>query len=320
MIASASKTRPRSIIIDTDPSPDDAVAMLVALAAPEDLEVLAVTTVAGNVPVELTSKNALKALELARRTDVKVYRGAAAPLVRPLVTAEQVHGRTGFDGYDLPEPTMPLAPGFAPDAIVELVMSRAAKTVTMCCLAPLTNLALAMAREPRLAGHLEAIVLMGGAFSEGGNITPAAEFNLYVDPEAAHRVFCCGASITMIPLDCTHQARTTRARLEQLRALQTPLAEAFYHLLTFNKRFDENKYSWEGGPLHDPTVIAYLLRPELFSGRHVHVAIECASPLTVGTSVVDWWGVTGLQPNALVLREVDAVGYFELVIERLAKL
>ncbi len=145
--------------------------MLVALASPEELEVLAVTTVAGNVPVELTTKNALKALELARRTDVQVYRGAAAPLVRPLVTAEQVHGRTGFDGYDLPEPTMAPAEGFAPDAIVELVMSRPAKTVTMCCLAPLTNLALAMAREPRLAGHLEAIVLMGGAFSEGGNIT-----------------------------------------------------------------------------------------------------------------------------------------------------
>ena len=294
--------------------------MLVALASPEELEVLAVTTVAGNVPVELTTKNALKALELARRTDVKVYRGAAAPLVRPLVTAEQVHGRTGFDGYDLPEPTMAPAEGFAPDAIVELVMSRPAKTVTMCCLAPLTNLALAMAREPRLAGHLEAIVLMGGAFSEGGNITPAAEFNLYVDPEAAHRVFSCGAPITMLPLDCTHQARTTHARLKKLRALETPVAEAFYHLLVFNKKFDENKYGWEGGPLHDPTVIAYLLQPELFSGRPVHVAIECASPLTLGMSVVDWWGVTGMEPNTLVLREVDADSYFDLVIERLGRL
>lgn len=311
---------PRSIIIDTDPSPDDAIAFLVALASPQELEVLAITTVAGNVPLELTSKNARKALELAARTGVKVYRGAAAPLVRTLVTAEVVHGRTGFDGYDLPEPSMPFAEGFAPDAIVELVMSRPAQSVTLCCLAPLTNIALAMAREPRLAGHLQQIVLMGGAFSEGGNITPAAEFNIFVDPEAAARVFSAGTPLTMIPLDCTHQARTTAARLNRLRAVGTSLAEAFYHLLRFNKRFDENKYGWEGGPLHDPTVIAYLLRPEIFAGRRVHVAIECASPLTLGMTIVDWWNVTKAEPNALVLRSIDADAYFDLVIERLSRL
>ena len=311
---------PRSIIIDTDPSPDDAIAFLMALAWPEEFEVLAITTVAGNVPLTLTAKNARKALELARRTDVKVYAGAAAPLVRPLVTAEQVHGRTGFDGYDLPEPTMPISAGVAPDVIVDLVMSRPAGSVTMCCLAPLTNLALAMIHEPRLAAHLQQIVLMGGSFSEGGNITPAAEFNLFVDPEAAHRVFSSGTPIVMIPLDCTHQARSTKARLEKLRGLGTPLAEAFYHLISFNKRFDEKKYGWEGGPLHDPTVIAYLLKPELFRGRQVHVAIECSSPLTLGMSVVDWWGVTDRKPNALVLREIDADGYFDLVIESLSRL
>ena len=208
---------PRPIIIDTDPSPDDAVAFLTALASPEELEVLAITTVAGNVPLNLTSKNARKALELARRTDTKVYAGAFAPLVRPLVTAEQVHGKTGFDGYDLPEPVTPLADGFAPHAIVDLVMSRPRNEVTLCCLAPLTNVALALAKEPRLAAHLREIVIMGGAFSEGGNITPALQSSTSVhDPEAA------GASsrlrpapITMIPLDCTHQARTTRARLRQ---------------------------------------------------------------------------------------------------------
>ena len=173
---------PRPIIIDTDPSPDDAVAFLTALASPDELEVLAITTVAGNVPVHLTSKNARKALELARRTETPVYAGAAAPLLRPLVTAEEVHGKTGFDGYDLPDPVTPLAKGFAPDAIVDLVMRRPPGEVTLCCLAPLTNIALAMAKEPCLAGHLREIVIMGGAFSEGGNITPAAEFNISEAP------------------------------------------------------------------------------------------------------------------------------------------
>jgi purine nucleosidase len=311
---------PRPIIIDTDPSPDDAVAFLVALASPEELEVLAITTVAGNVPVNLTSKNARKALELAKRTETPVYAGAAAPLLRPLVTAEEVHGKTGFDGYDLPEPTTPLAKGFAPDAIVDLVMSRPAGEVTLCCLAPLTNIALAMAKEPRLAGHLREIVIMGGAFSEGGNVTPAAEFNIYVDPEAAARVLGCGAPIVMIPLDCTHRALSTMPRLEKLRSFGTPVTEAFYHLLKFNKLFDEHKYGWEGGPLHDATVTVYLLAPQIFSGRKVNVEVECSSPLTLGMTVVDWWGVTGRTPNVLFLRDINADAYFDLVIDRMAKL
>jgi purine nucleosidase len=311
---------PRSIIIDCDPSPDDAVAILVALASPEELDVLAVTTVAGNVPLPLTSKNARKALELARRTGTPVYAGAAAPLVRKLITAEHVHGRTGFDGYELPEPTMPLAAGFAPDAIVDFVMSRKAGDVTLCCLAPLTNIALALTKEPRLGSHLREIVLMGGAFSEGGNITPAAEFNIYVDPEAAQRVLDCGAPITMIPLDATHQALTTEDRLDQLRSIGTPVSEASYHLLKFNKIFDQSKYGWPGGPLHDATVIAYLLAPEIFSGRKLNVTVECASALTLGMTVVDWWSVTEKPKNVQFLREINADGYFNLVIERLARL
>jgi inosine-uridine nucleoside N-ribohydrolase len=311
---------PRSIIIDTDPSPDDAVAFLVALASPEELDVLAITTVAGNVPLPLTSKNALKALELAHRTATPVYAGASGPLIRPLITAEHVHGATGFDGYDLPDPVTPIAQGFAPDVIVDFVMSREPGEVTLCCLAPLTNIALALARESRLPARLREIVLMGGSFSEGGNVTPAAEFNIYVDPEAASRVVQCGAPITMIPLDCTHQALTTPARLEKLRSIGTPVAEAFYHLLKFNKTFDEQKYGTDGGPLHDATVIAYLLKPDLFSGRTVHVDVECASELTLGMTVIDWWSVTGKHPNVKVLREIDAQGYFDVVIERLRRL
>ncbi|GAA4500144.1 nucleoside hydrolase [Gluconacetobacter tumulicola] len=309
----------RAIIIDTDPSPDDAVAFLMALASPDELEVLALTTVGGNVPLALTTRNALMALELAGRGDVPVYAGAAGPLVGALRTAEHVHGTTGFDGYDLPPPSLQAAEGFAPDRIVELVMSRPRDSVTLCCLAPLTNIALAMAREPRLAGHLHGIVLMGGARTEGGNITPAAEYNIHVDPEAAARIFESGVPITMIPLDCTHRALTTAARMARLRAIGTPLAEAFYHLLTFNKRFNARQWGTDGGPLHDPTVIAALLRPDLFSGRLAHVGVECHGTLTRGMTVIDWWSVTGRHPNALVLNRVDAEGYFDLVIERLSR-
>lgn len=307
------------IIVDTDPSPDDAVTFLAALGSPDEVDLLAITTVAGNVPLPLTTKNALKALELAGRTDVPVYTGADAPLTRPLATAEYVHGRTGFDGYDLPEPTTPPAPGFAPDKIIELVMSRPEKTVTILALAPLTNIALALAKEPRLAGHLKSIILMGGARSEAGNVTPAAEFNIYVDPEAAVRVFAAGVPLAVIPLDCTHLALTTKARMERLRAIGTPLAEAFYHLLTFNKLFDEKKFQRDGGPLHDPTTLAYLLRPALFSGRDVNIEIS-TDALTRGMTVVDWFGVTGRPINARYLTEIDADGYFDLIIDRLGRL
>lgn len=308
----------KSIIIDTDPSPDDAVAFLMALGSPDELELLAITTVGGNVPLHYTTKNALKALELVGRSDVPVYAGASGPFMRVLETAEYVHGQTGFEGYDLPDPKMKAAEGFAPQKIVELVMSRPEKTVTLGCLAPLTNIALAMTMEPRLAARLEGIVLMGGARSEGGNVTPAAEYNIYVDPEAARKVFECGAPIVMIPLDCTHKALTRKDRLARLRAVGMPHMEAFYHLLEFNKRFDEQAWGMDGGPLHDPTVIAYMLRPELFKGRFVNVEISCDEELTRGMTVVDWHSVTKRRKNALVLTEIDADGYFDLVIERLA--
>lgn len=309
---------PKSIIVDTDPSPDDAVAFLMALGSPKELELLAITTVGGNVSIDYTTRNALMSLELVGRTDIPVYAGAAGPFMRPLRTAEHVHGNTGFEGYDLPDPVTKPTPGFAADAIVDLVMSRPEKTVTLCCLAPLTNIAMAMTKEPRLASRLEGIVLMGGARSEGGNITPAAEYNIYVDPEAAKKVFDCGTPIVMIPLDCTHKALTTKARLDRLRAAGGSHMEAFYHLLTFNKQFDEKTWAGDGGPLHDPTVISYLLNPELFSGRTVNVEISC-DELTRGMTVVDWRSVTDRPKNALVLTEIDADGYFNLVIERLLR-
>ncbi len=312
-------TMTRKIIIDTDPGQDDAVAILLALASPE-LEVLGVTAVAGNVPLALTENNARKICELAGRPDIRVFAGADRPMQRKLVTAEHVHGKTGLDGPTLPEPVMPLQSQHAVDFIIETLLREDSGSVTLCPLGPLTNIATAMVREPAIIPRIAEIVLMGGGFFEGGNITPAAEFNIYVDPEAAKIVFGAGIKLTMIPLDCTHQALTTRARVDRFRALKTPAGVATAELLDFFERFDEHKYGTDGGPLHDPCVIAFLLKPELFKGRMINVEIETASELTLGMTVADWWGVTSRPKNCFMLRSVDAAGFFELLTERLARL
>jgi purine nucleosidase len=309
----------RKIIIDTDPGQDDAVAILLALASPE-LEVVGITTVAGNVPLALTQKNARIVCELAGRPDVKVFAGAARPLVRPLVTAEHVHGKTGLDGPVLPDPQMPLQTRNAVDFIVEAIMSEPEGAITLCPIGPLTNIALALVREPRIAGRIREIVLMGGGYFEQGNVTPAAEFNIYVDPHAAATVFGSGIPIVMMPLDVTHKALTTRVRVEAFRAMGTAVGTATAELLDFFERFDEAKYGSDGGPLHDPCVIAWLIRPELFSGRHCNVEIETASELTLGATVVDWWGVTDRPKNVHVMRDIDDEGFFALLIERLGRL
>ncbi|MHA1189514.1 MAG: nucleoside hydrolase, partial [Alphaproteobacteria bacterium] len=264
---------PRQIIIDTDPGQDDAIAILLALASPE-LEVLALTIVAGNVPLALTEINARKICELAGRPDMPVYAGADRPLMRALVTAEEVHGKTGLDGPNLPEPTMTLRDGHAVEFIIETLMARPDNSVTLCPLGPLTNIALALCREPAIAPKIREIVLMGGGFFEGGNVTPAAEFNIYVDPHAAHIVLGAGIPTVMIPLDCTHKALTSRRRVAAIEQIGTPVTTAATALLDFFERFDEEKYGTDGGPLHDPCVIAYLLAPDLFSGRTVNVAVE----------------------------------------------
>jgi len=309
----------RKIIIDTDPGQDDAVAILLALGS-DELDVAGITAVAGNVPLKRTETNARKICELAGRPDIKVFSGAVRPLVRPLVTAEHVHGKTGLDGPVLPEPTMPLQKQHAVDFIVETLMNEEAGTVTLCALGPLTNLALALIREPRIAARIREIVLMGGGFFEGGNITPTAEFNIYVDPHAAEVVFRCGAPIVVMPLDVTHKALTTGKRIEALRRLGTRVGDATAALLDFFERFDEEKYGTDGGPLHDPCVIAYLLKPDLFRGRRCNVAIETASELTMGMTVIDWWAVTDRPKNAMVMRDIDADGFFALLTERLGRL
>ncbi len=311
---------PRKIIIDTDPGQDDAVAILLALASPAEIEVLGLTAVAGNVPLELTARNARMVCELAGRPDLAVHAGCDRPLLQPLRTAEHVHGRTGLDGPDLPDPTMPLAAPHAVDFIVETLRSHPPGSVTLCPLGPLTNIATAFRRAPDIVARVAGIVMMGGAYFEVGNVTPAAEFNIHVDPHAAAIVFGAGVPLTVMPLDVTHKALVTRPRNDAFRALGTPVGSAVARMTDFFERFDKEKYGSPGAPLHDPCVIAYLLRPELFSGRHVNVAVETASPLTLGMTVADWWGVTDRAPNALFMGDLDADGVFALLTERLARL
>ncbi|MFP3881692.1 MAG: nucleoside hydrolase [Actinomycetota bacterium] len=309
----------KPIIIDTDPGQDDAVAILTALASPAELAVLAITAVAGNVPIDLTVRNSLALVELAGREDVPVYRGSVRPMVKDLVTAEYVHGPTGLDGADLPPPTLKTSPGHAVEGIVELVNS-SDRPVTVCTLGPMTNLALALVRDPSIAQKIEQIVMMGGGFFEGGNTTPAAEFNIFVDPHAAHVVFTSGIPIVMMPLDVTHKALTTPDRLDRFTKLGTPAGDAVAGMLGFYDRWDMEKYGLPGGPLHDPTVIAYLLQPDLFDGRNVSVEIEITPGPTLGMTVIDWWGVTDDPPNALVMNAIDADGFFDLLVERIGRL
>ncbi len=313
-------SQPRKIIIDTDPGQDDAVAILLALASPDEIDLLGITAVAGNVPLELTQKNARMICELARRSDIPVFAGCDRPLNHPLVTAEHVHGKTGLDGPDLPDPTMPLQDQHAVDFIVKTLRREPSGSITLCPIGPLTNIATALQRAPEIASRVEEIVLMGGAYFEVGNVTPAAEFNIYVDPEAAEIVFKSGTQITMMPLDITHKALVTPPRNEAFRALGTDVGVAVAQMTDFFERYDKEKYGSEGAPLHDPCVTAFLIRPELFSGRHVNVEIETQSELTRGMTVADWWGVTDRPPNVTFMMELDAGGLFDLLTERLARL
>ena len=309
----------RKIIIDTDPGQDDAVAILLALASPE-LQVLGIVAVAGNVPLALTERNARRVVELAGRPEVPVHAGAARPLVRPLVTAEHVHGRTGLDGADLPEPRVPLHPRHGVDFIIETVLAAEPGEVTLCTLGPLTDAALALQRAPEIASRIGGIVMMGGAYFEVGNITPAAEFNIHVDPHAADVVFGSGVPITVLPLDVTHGALATPERLARIGSLGNRTGAVVASMLGFSQRFDTQKYGGPGAPLHDPNVIAWLLRPDLYAGRRVNVMVETASPLTLGMTVADYWRVTDRPANALFLRSVEANGFYDLVTERLARL
>lgn len=294
------------------------MAILTALASPDELEVLAITAVAGNVPLHHTVANSLKLVELAGRREVPVYRGASRPMIKELVTAEYVHGPTGLDGSDLPPPSLEPANGHAVTAIIDLVMSH--DGVTLCTLGPMTNVGLALALEPAIAERIEQLILMGGGFFEGGNTTPAAEFNIFVDPHAAHRVFTSGIPLVMMPLDVTHKALATPERLQRFKDLGNRAGAAVYGMLDFYDRWDMEKYGMPGGPVHDACVTAYLLEPDIFGGKHVYVEIDHSSGPAQGMTLVDWWGVTGKEPNCTVMNTVDADRFFDLLVDRIGRL
>ena len=310
----------RRIIIDTDPGIDDAVAILLALASPGELDVLGIVTVAGNLPLPLTERNARRICELAGRADIPVYAGCARPMLRPLATAESIHGETPRDRLLLPEPTMALRPQHGVDFLIETLRDKEAGTITLCALGPLTNIAMALVKAPEVAERIGELIVMGGACFELGNVSPAAEFNIHVDPHAAAIVLDSGVLITMIPLDVTHQVLTTPKRLTALHALGNRCGSAVAALLASFDRKRRASFGSRGRALHDPCVIAYLLRPALFGGREVNIAIETQSPLTLGMTVVDWWGVTGRKANVRVMNTVDANGFYDLLTDRLARL
>ncbi len=310
----------QSLIIDCDPGQDDAVNLLLAFAAPEAFDILGVTTVAGNVPLDMAARNARIIRELAGREDVPVYAGCTRALLRPPLHGHHVHGPTGLDGMALFDPRLGLAPGHGVDFIERALLGAEDDTVLITPTGPLTNLALAIVKNPLILPKIKRIVLMGGAMREGGNITPSAEFNIAVDPHAAQIVLECGRPITMIGLDATHQALCAPPRLAQLQARAGRVGEAVTGMLSFFNRFDSQKYGVEGAPLHDPCTVAFLLAPGLFETKAVHVAVETASPLTLGHTAVDFWGVGGRPPNVDWVHKLDADGLFELIADRIARL
>jgi len=304
----------RPTIIDCDPGQDDAVNLLLAMAAPEAFDIRGITVVAGNVPLSRTERNTRQICDIAGRTDMPVYAGCDRPMQRELLTAENVHGKTGIDGVDIVEPATPLAEGHAVDFIIDTL--RAAKSpVTLVPTGPLTNVGTAIGRAPDIVDSIDEIVLMGGAMREGGNQSPSAEFNMLVDPHAADIVFRCGRPITVLGLDVTHQVLATEERRERIRAIDNPAARATAGMLDFFDRHDTAKYGSLGAPLHDPCTCALLLRPDLFEGKLCNVTIETESELTMGHTAVDFWHVTDRPRNVNWIHGVDADGFYDLLVE-----
>jgi pyrimidine-specific ribonucleoside hydrolase len=304
------------VLIDCDPGQDDAVALLLALASPE-LEVLGVTTVAGNQTLERTTANALRVLELAGRSDVPVASGAPRPLVRELVVAADAHGESGLDGPALPPPTARPLEEHAIDFLARQ-LTASERPPTLVALGPLTNVALLLARHAEAAARIERIVLMGGAIA-GGNMTPSAEYNIWVDPEAAARVFESGLDLTMVGLDVTNQAVVTAEHADRLRGAG-PIGNAVAAMLDFYGDFYRRTYEYEGAPVHDAVVVAHLVRPGLLTTVERNVVVETGSGLGRGRTVVDMRRrrLGHAAPTAHVAIGIEVPGFVDLLLERLA--
>ena len=307
------------IIIDCDPGQDDAVALFLAMASAEELEILGITAVAGNVPLELTQRNVRLMCDIAGRGDIPVFAGCDRPTVRELLTAEKVHGKTGIDGIEIVAPDTPLQEQHAVDFIVETLGAAEDESVTLVPTGPLTNIGTVIDRAPDVLPKIRQLGIMGGAMREGGNYSPSAEFNILVDPHAADIVFRCGRPITSMGLDVTHQVLSTRARVERIRQLGNPVAAATAGMLGFFERHDSKKYGVEGAPLHDPCTIAWLLDPQLFEGKFCNLTVETQSELTMGHTAIDFWHVTDRPHNVNWIYSVDADGFYDLLTDRLAR-
>lgn len=313
----------RRILLDCDPGHDDAVAILLALASPDEIDLIGISVVGGNVQLDSTVLNTRKILHLAKREDIAVYAGCPRPMLRPMVTAEHVHGDTGLDsgsGRILAEPERAVSTQHAVNFIIDSIRAAEPGELTLVATGPLTNVAVAFAMAPDIIERLQEVIIMGGAGFEPGNITPAAEFNVYVDPHAARAVFESGVSLTMFGLDITHQMRITPPRLEAISSKGGRVGETVADLLDFFNRYDISKYGWDGAPLHDPCTIAYLIDPGVFSGRQMHVAVDTSEGPSLGRTVTDWFAVTGQTPNALVMTDGDADQFFDLITRRIALL
>jgi len=308
------------VILDCDPGRDDALAIALALASPEEIELLGITAVAGNVPLELTQRNARFICQLCGHPKVPVYAGADRPLLRERTTVEAVHGESGLEGLEVSEPKAPLRRRHAVDFQVETLRASDDDAITLVACGPLTNLAMAFSEAPDVLTKVRRIVLMGGASRAGGGITPAAEFNVYVDPDAAAVVFGCGRPITVFSLDATFQVL---AGPDHVRRLESAGGEPARRLAGLLRPFSERyriRFGPDRIPVHDPCTVAWLLRPTLFETQAVPVAVETAGTHTLGATVVDWWGLTGAPPNADWATEADRDGVLDLLIERIGRL
>lgn len=309
----------RKLIILTDPGQDQAAAILMILGQPKAFEVLGLVATAGNIDLNHTITNCLKLMELAGRTDIPVYAGCTQPIIRPLVMAEHVHGPTGLDGSPLPMPNIRANEKHGVDFIIDTVRAHPGE-ITICSLSPLTNLAVALRKAPDIAGQIVEVVAMLGAYFEVGNITPAAEFNCYVDPEAADIVLRSGIKTTLLPLDVTHKMCSTPQRLQAMRDCGNRCGVATAEMLEFSETFDLKKYGWDGAPLHGPCVPAFMLKPEIFSGRQINVSVELNGTLTSGMTVADWWQITDLPRNVFYVRDGDDDAFYTLLTQSLGNL
>ncbi len=307
------------IILDCDPGRDDALAIALALASPEEIALLGITTVAGNVPLALTQRNARFLCELCGHKEVPVYAGADRPLLRALATAEEAHGLSGLEGLDIDEPSMPLKRGHAVDFIAETLRASDDAATTLVACGPLTNLAMVFRESPDITAKIRRIVLMGGASRAGGNVTPAAEFNIHADPDAAAAVFACGRPITVLSLDATYQVLAGPKHVARLERQGGGPARRLAKLLRPFGQGAEARFG-DRTPVHDCCTVAWLIKPQLFETQAVAVAVETAGAHTLGATVVDWWGVTGAPANADWVTEVDGKGVLDLLIERIARL